>query len=91
MGETSFVGRAMAQPLLVTLLPSTDVDLGRWLLSHYGVAYRERPHAPIFHVLALKSWSVSAEGYPLLVSADRIRLRPLRFWRELLRDVLINC
>ncbi|MCA1284207.1 glutathione S-transferase C-terminal domain-containing protein [Salipiger bermudensis] len=61
----------MSQPLLVTLLPSTDVDLGRWLLSHYGVSYRERPHAPIFHVLALKSWGVSAEGYPLLVSADR--------------------
>lgn len=61
----------MTLPLLVTLLPSTDVDLGRWLLCHYGVQYTERPHAPIFHVLALKSWGVGAEGYPLLVSADR--------------------
>ncbi|NIZ13876.1 glutathione binding-like protein [Phaeobacter sp. HF9A] len=66
----------MTLPLLVTLLPSTDVDLGRWLLSHYGVAYTERPHAPVFHVLALKSWGVSAEGYPLMVSADRQQKYP---------------
>ena len=53
--------------LLITLLPSTDVDLGRWMLEHYGVPFTERPHAPIFHVLALKSWGVSAEEYPLFV------------------------
>lgn len=53
--------------LLITLLPSTDVDLGRWMLQHYGVPYTERPHAPIFHVLALKSWSVGEESYPLFV------------------------
>lgn len=75
----------MSLPLLVTLLPSTDVDLGRWLLSHYGVAYQERPHAPIFHVLALKSWGVSAEGYPLLVSADR---KTKSAGIEAIRDVL---
>jgi len=55
--------------LLVTLLPSTDVDLGRWILQHNGVDYVERPHAPIFHVLALKAWGVSADDYPLFVEA----------------------
>lgn len=53
--------------LLITLLPSTDVDLGRWMLEHYGVPFTERPHAPVFHVLALKSWGVGAEEYPLFV------------------------
>ncbi len=57
----------MSKPLLITLLPSADVDLGRWLLSHYGVSYTERPHAPIFHVLALKSWGVGKDDYPLFV------------------------
>lgn len=53
--------------LLITLLPSTDVDLGRWILQHHGVRYTERPHAPVFHVLALKVWGVSADDYPLFV------------------------
>ena len=57
----------MTQTLLITLLPSSDVDLGRWLLSHYNVDYTERPHAPIFHVLALKSWGMGANDYPLFV------------------------
>jgi len=57
----------MTKPLLITLLPSADVDLGRWLLSHYRVAYTERPHAPVFHVLALKSWGVGKDDYPLFV------------------------
>lgn len=57
----------MTNPLLITLLPSSDVDLGRWLLSHYGMTYTERPHAPIFHVLALKYWGVGADDYPLFV------------------------
>lgn len=60
----------MSLPLLITLLPSTDVDLGRWILSHHDVAYRERPHAPIFHILALKSWGAGKDGYPLMVGAD---------------------
>ncbi len=42
-----------------------DVDLGRWLMAHYEVDYTERPHAPIFHLLALKYWG--ADQYPLLV------------------------
>ncbi|ABD56496.1 glutathione S-transferase C-terminal domain-containing protein [Jannaschia sp. CCS1] len=58
-------------PLLITLLPSSGVDLSRWLMAHYGVTYEERPHAPIFHVLALKSWGEGKDGYPLFVHADR--------------------
>ena len=46
------------KPILVTLLPSVDVDLGRWLLQHWQVDYDEHPHAPIFHVLALKWYGV---------------------------------
>ena len=57
----------MTTSLLITLLPSTDVDLGRWLLQHFDTPYTERPHAPVFHVLALKSWGVGADDYPLWV------------------------
>ena len=57
-------------PLLITLLPSSGVDLGRWLLAHYGVTYTERPHAPIFHVLALKYWGEGPNNYPLYVAED---------------------
>jgi glutathione S-transferase len=42
------------KPFMVTLLPSTDCDIGRWLLQHYHIDYVEHPHAPPFHVLALK-------------------------------------
>lgn len=57
----------MTTPKLVTLLPSSDVDLGRWLLQHWQMPYHEKPHAPIFHVLALLWNGVGADTYPLLV------------------------
>ena len=41
------------KPFLVTLLPSVDVDLGRWLLQCWRRDYAEHPHAPVFHILAL--------------------------------------
>ncbi len=56
------------KPFLVTLLPSVDVDLGRWLLQHWQMDYDEHPHAPIFHVLALKWYGVGPEDYPLFIS-----------------------
>lgn len=55
-------------PFLVTLLPSTDVDLGRWLLQHWQIDYEEHPHAPLFHILALRWYGVGKNGYPLFVS-----------------------
>lgn len=58
----------MSKTLLITLLPSSDVDLGRWLMVHYNISYTERPHAPIFHLLALRLWGVN--DYPLLVRDD---------------------
>ena len=62
-------GGESSEPFLVTLLPSTDCELGRWLLQHYGVNYREHPHAPVFHALALKWYGYGADDYPLLVTA----------------------
>ena len=58
----------MAKPnLLITMRPAKDVDLGRFLMAHYEVPYKERPHAPIFHVFALKWWGYGDRGYPLFV------------------------
>lgn len=56
---------------MVTLLPSTDCDIGRWLLQHYRVDYREHPHAPLFHILALKWYGFGADDYPLLVDGKK--------------------
>lgn len=57
---------------LITLLPSADVDLARWLLARWGVTYREEPHAPVFHLLALKRLGAGRMDSPLLLrGADR--------------------
>ncbi|MER0238850.1 glutathione binding-like protein [Fulvimarina sp. MAC8] len=56
------------KPFLVTLLPSTDVDLGRWLLQHWQMPYTEHPHAPLFHILALAWYGQGKDDYPLLVT-----------------------
>ena len=61
--------------LLITLRPSSGVDLGRWVLQHHGVRYTERPHSPIFHVLALKWWGVGSEDYPLYVTGKGDKLK----------------
>lgn len=55
------------QARLITLLPSTDVDLARWLLARWGVAYREEPHAPVFHILALRRVDAGRMDSPLLL------------------------
>lgn len=65
--DRATANRPLRKPFLVTLLPSTDVDLGRWLLLHYGVSYDEHPHAPVFHALALKWYGFGADDYPLFV------------------------
>ena len=52
---------------LVTLLPSTDVELGRWMLRHWKIPYVESPHAPIFHILALKWHGLGKMDFPLLL------------------------
>lgn len=62
----------MSKTLLITLLPSSGVDTSRWVLSHYGVDYTERPHAPIFHVFALKWWGLGKDDYPGLVIDGKV-------------------
>jgi glutathione S-transferase len=55
------------RPPYITLLPSVDCDLGRWLMEHFNVPYDEHPHAPIFHILALKWYGFGKDEYPLLI------------------------
>ncbi|MEM0923628.1 MAG: glutathione S-transferase C-terminal domain-containing protein [Pseudomonadota bacterium] len=55
----------------VTLLPSVDVDLGRWLLQLWGIDYVEEPHAPVFHVFALKKLGEEPDHYPVLIDGDK--------------------
>lgn len=57
-------------PFMVTLLPSVDVDLGRWLMQHWNVTYVEHPHAPIFHVLALYWYGLGADDYPVVIDGS---------------------
>jgi len=52
---------------LITLLPSTDVDLGRWLLQFHGIPYKEKPNAPVFHEVAFRLWNAPPSKYILLV------------------------
>lgn len=57
---------------LITLLPSADVDLARWLLARWGVPFREEPHAPVFHILALRCAGAGRMDSPLfLCGSDR--------------------
>ncbi|MEO1092904.1 MAG: glutathione S-transferase C-terminal domain-containing protein [Pseudomonadota bacterium] len=58
-----------APPNLVTLLPSTDVEISRWCLHRWGLAYRERPHAPIFHLLAV-IW-YGGRAYPIFIDGKQ--------------------
>lgn len=55
---------------LITLLPSADVDLARWLLTRWGMAYREEPHAPVFHILALRRVGAGRMDSPLFLRGD---------------------
>lgn len=56
--------------LLITLRPSSGVDLGRWVLQYHKIPYTERPHSPIFHILALRWWGVGPGDYPLYVTSS---------------------
>lgn len=54
-------------PVMVTLLPSSDVDLARWAMHLFDKPYVERPHAPIFHIFALKWHGMGKMASPLLL------------------------
>lgn len=55
---------------LITLLPSADVDLARWLLARWDVPVREEPHAPVFHILALKRVGAGRMDSPLFLRGE---------------------
>ncbi len=57
----------MPDPVMVTLLPSSDVDLGRWLMQLWGRPYVEKPHAPIFHIRALRAHGMGKTDFPLIL------------------------
>jgi glutathione S-transferase len=52
-------------PTLVTFPPSLDCELSRFLLSHYGIRYVERPHAMIFSSFDTL-WHGMTPTFPLL-------------------------
>jgi len=54
---------------IITLLPSIDSDLSRWLTQHWKVDHIEKPHAPIFHVIAVKMKG-GKEAVPYLILPD---------------------
>ena len=61
----------MAEPArLVTLLPSTDVDMTRWMLRHWDVPYVEEPHAPVFHIRAIRRHGMARPEFPLFLRGD---------------------
>jgi len=62
---------AAAKTRLITLLPGADVDLARWLLSLWGIPYREEPHAPVLHAIALRREGAGPKDSPLLLHAGQ--------------------
>lgn len=56
---------------LVTLLPSVDVDLGRWLLQLWEIDFKEEPHAPVLHIFALKKHGLGPRDYPALIDGEK--------------------
>jgi len=50
-------------PKLITIPPSTGVELCRWTLDHYGVAYEESRHAPLLHLI--EQWWYRVPDYPI--------------------------
>lgn len=58
---------------MITFPPSLDCELGRFLLSHYGVPYEERPHAigfcifPTYHRFSLSDMAFAVALAPLVL------------------------
>lgn len=59
---------------LITFPPSSDCENARWVLDHYGIAYREEPHAPPFFLPVLY-WN-RGRAVPMYVDPD-VRLSGL--------------
>jgi glutathione S-transferase len=65
---------APSVPRLITFPPSSDCENGRWVLDHYGIAYREQPHAPPFFLPVL--WINRGRAVPMYIDPD-VRLSGL--------------
>ncbi len=59
-------GTDQTRPRVVTFPPSSDCELCRWVLRHYGVAFDEEPNAPPFFVAAVKLRG--GKKFPLFLS-----------------------
>ncbi|MDD5037387.1 MAG: glutathione S-transferase C-terminal domain-containing protein [Methylococcaceae bacterium] len=62
-------------PRLITFPPSSDCENGRWTLRHYGIDYREEPHAPPYFFFAIPL-NLGTQ-FPLYVDENR-RLSGIR-------------
>jgi glutathione S-transferase len=58
-------------PTLVTITLSHFCEKARWGLERAGIAYREEPHAPGFHALAVRR-AGGKRSTPILVTGDGI-------------------
>jgi glutathione S-transferase len=58
------------KPVLITVPPSLDSELARFLLQHYGVDHQEKPHAFIFASL-FTLWHAGTAVFPLLYRARK--------------------
>jgi glutathione S-transferase len=67
-------GPAPGVPRLITFPPSSDCENARWVLDHYGIAYREEPHAPPFFLPVLY-WN-RGRAVPMFIDPD-VRLSGL--------------
>jgi glutathione S-transferase len=65
---------APSVPRLITFPPSSDCESARWVLDHYGIAYREEPHAPPFFLPVLY-WN-RGRAVPMFIGPD-VRLSGL--------------
>jgi glutathione S-transferase len=54
-------------PVLITYPPSLDCELARFLLKHYGIEYREEPHA-FFFCFFFTLWHAGTVIFPLVYS-----------------------
>ena len=67
-------GPAPSVPRLITFPPSSDCENARWVFDHYGIAYREEPHAPPFFLPVL--YFNRGRAVPMYIDPD-VRLSGL--------------
>lgn len=73
-------------PRLITFPPSSDCEVGRWALRHYGVQVNEQPNAPPFFLAAVVLRG--GRKFPLLLTETMIvnGAKPIIDYYELVVD-----